>query len=114
MGGSDEIPRTRVVRQSTGALVEETLFLQNDETRRIFYDINLRPCDSDPGLRGALRNFIGTIMVDTLSNCQTLMTFRAEFDVGEGVDVEMTRALIEAGYSEGILKGVRRYFAGRS
>ena len=37
IGEADKIPRTRRMILSSGAAVEEELFYQNDETKRIYY-----------------------------------------------------------------------------
>src|SRR5437868_2024385 len=43
VGAPTDIPRTRVVRHVTGSAVDETLLVQNDETRRIYYNMVFRP-----------------------------------------------------------------------
>src|SRR5438067_12792731 len=40
---ADQIPRTRIVHHVTGSAVDETLLLQDDETRRIYYNMIFRP-----------------------------------------------------------------------
>lgn len=110
VGGSRDVPRTRVVHHVTGSKVDETLLFQNDETRRIYYTMQYRPNLGGAVLRSEFENYLATTTVDTLVNGQTLMTFRSEFDVVDPADLHLMRSVIERTYSDGILQGFRRYF----
>jgi hypothetical protein len=112
VGGFDEVPRTRVVRHVTGSAVDETLLLQNNETRRIYYNMVFRANPGGAVLRSEFENYLATTMLDTLPDGQTLMTFKAEFDVVEPADLDLMRSVIERTWTDGILQGYRRFFAG--
>ena len=66
VGGPQDVPRTRVVRHVTGSTVDETLLLQNDETRRIYYDMVYRPNPGGAVLRSEFENYLATTVLDTL------------------------------------------------
>lgn len=109
--GPADIPRTRVVRHVTGSTVDETLLLQNDDTRRIYYNMVFRPNPGGAVLRSEFSNYLATTMVDSLPNGETLMTFKGEFDVDASADLNLMISLIERTYTDAILNGFRRYFA---
>ncbi|PMS30450.1 SRPBCC family protein [Trinickia symbiotica] len=111
VGGPHDVPRTRVVRHVTGSTVDETLLVQNDETRRIYYNMVYRPNPGGAVLRSEFENYLATTMVDTLPDGKTLMTFKAEFDVVEPADLDLMRSIIERTWTDAILQGFRRYFA---
>lgn len=111
VGGPQDVPRTRVVRHVTGSMVDETLLLQNNETRRIYYDMVYRPNPGGAVLRSEFENYLATTVLDTLPDGKTLMTFKAEFDVVEPADLDLMRSIIERTWTDGILQGYRRYFA---
>lgn len=111
VGGVHDVPRTRVVRHVTGSSVDETLLLQNDETYRIYYNMVYRPNPGGAVLRSEFSNYLATTMLDTLPGGETLMTFKAEFDVIESADLDLMRSLIERTWTDGILQGYRRFFA---
>lgn len=108
---ANQIPRTRVIHHVTGSAVDETLLLQDDETRRIYYNMIFRPNPGGAVLRSEFRNYLATTMVDALPDGQTLMTFKSEFDLVEGADMMLMQSIIERTYTDAILLGFRRYFA---
>lgn len=110
-GEPGDVPRTRVVRHVTGSAVDETLLVQSDETRRIYYNMVYRPNPGGAVLRSEFENYLATTMVDTLPDGKTLMTFKAEFDIVEPADLDLMRSLIERTWTDAILQGFRRYFA---
>ena len=113
VGDPKAVPRTRVVRHVTGSAVDETLLVQNDATRRIYYDMKFRPNPGGAVLRSEFESYLATTMVDALPTGQTLMTFKSEFDLVEGADMDLMRSIIERTYTDAILQGFRRYFAKR-
>ena len=110
VGEPDAVPRTRVVRHVTGSAVDEKLWMQDDVTKRIVYDMAFRPNPNGAVLRSEFRNSLATKMMDTLPTGETLMTFKSEFDIIEEADLNLMVSLIERTYSDAILKGFRRYF----
>ncbi|MBB4639724.1 SRPBCC family protein [Rhizorhapis suberifaciens] len=111
VGEPHEVPRTRVVRHVTGSAVDETLLLQDDETKRIYYNMIFRPNPGGAVLRSEFKNYLATTMVDQLPDGHTLMTFKSEFDLIPGADMDLMRSIIERTYSDAILKGFRQHFA---
>jgi Polyketide cyclase / dehydrase and lipid transport len=107
----DRIPRTRVIHHVTGSAVDETLLLQDNDARRIYYNMIFRPNPGGAVLRSEFRNYLATTMVDGLPDGTTLMTFKSEFDLVEGADMDLMRSIIERTYTDAILQGFRRYFA---
>jgi len=91
--------------------VDETLLVQDDETRRIYYNMVPRPNPGGAMLRSEFRNYLATTMVDSLPDGSTLMTFKSEFDLIEGADMDLMRSVIERTDTDAILQGFRRYFA---
>ena len=106
-----DIPRTRVVRHVTGSAVDETLLMQSNETKRIYYNMVFRPNPGGAVLRSEFLNYLATTTVDTLPTGQTLMTFKSEFDLIESADLDLMISVIERTYTDAILQGFRRYFA---
>ncbi len=113
IGEPDSVPRTRVVRHVTGSAVDEKLWLQDNETKRIVYDMKPRPNPGGAVLRSEFRNYLATTMLDSLPTGETLMTFKSEFDIVGDADLNYMISLIERTYSDAILKGFRRYFEKR-
>lgn len=111
---ADQIPRTRVIHHVTGSAVEETLLLQDDETRRIYYNMVPRLNPDGVVLRSEYRNYLATTLVDGLPDGTTLMTFKSEFDLIEGADMQLMQSIIERTYTDALLLGFRRYFARRA
>lgn len=113
VGEPDAVPRTRVVRHVIGSAVDETLLVQNDETRRIYYNMVFRPNPGGAVLRSEFSNYLATTMVDPLPGGQTLMTFKSEFDLVPEADMNLMRSVIERTYSDAIVNGFNRYFEKR-
>lgn len=111
LGAPDEVPRTRIVRHVTGSAVDEKLWMQDNATKRIVYDMVFRPNPGGAELRNEFRNYLATTMLDSLPTGETLMTFKSEFDVIEEADLNLMISLIERTYSDAILNGFRQYFA---
>ena len=111
MGEPDAVPRTRIVRHVTGSAVDEKLWMQDNETKRIVYDMVFRQNPGGAELRNEFRNYMATTMLDPLPTGETLMTFKSEFDIIAEADLNLMISLIERTYSDAILQGFRRYFA---
>jgi hypothetical protein len=109
--GPNDIPRTRLVRHVTGSAVNETLLLQSDATKRIYYNMVFIPNPGGAVLRSEFSNYLATTTVDALPTGQTLMTFKSEFDLIETADLNLMTSIIERTYTDAILQGFRRYFA---
>jgi hypothetical protein len=107
------VPRTRVVRHVTGSAVDETLLVQDDATRRIYYNMKFRPNPGGAVLRSEFENYLATTTVDPLPTGQSLMTFKSEFDLVETANMDLMRSIIERTYTDAILQGFRRFFAKR-
>ena len=102
-----DIPRTRVVRHVTGSAVDETLLMQSNETKRIYYNMVFRPNPGGAVLRSEFLNYLATTTVDTLPTGQTLMTFKSEFDLIESADLDLMISVIERTYTDAILATVQ-------
>lgn len=114
LGDPTQVPRTRVVRHVTGSAVDETLLMQNDETKRIYYNMVFRPNPGGAVLRSEFENYHATTTLDPLPGGETLMTFKSDFDLVDSADMTLMRSIIERTYSDAIVQGFRRFFAARA
>ena len=99
IGEADKVPRTRRMILSSGAAVEEELFYQNDETKRIYY----RKTDTF-GTRG----YIASSYVDELEGRSSRLHILSWFDAEQEASVAAAR--YEAIYG-GIFEGFKAYFS---
>jgi hypothetical protein len=99
IGEPDKVPRTRRMILSSGAAVEEELFYQNDETKRIYY----RKTDTS-GTRG----YLASSYFDEVDDRRSRLHILSWFDTEEKASVAAAR--YEAIYG-GIFEGFRAYFA---
>jgi Polyketide cyclase / dehydrase and lipid transport len=99
IGETDKVPRTRRMILSSGAAVEEELFYQNDETKRLYY----RKSDTF-GTRG----YIACGYVDELTDRRSRLHILSWFDA-EG-EASTVAARYDAIYA-GIFEGFKAYFA---
>lgn len=99
IGEADKVPRTRRMILSSGVAVEEQLFYQNDETKRIYY----RKTDTF-GTRG----YIASSYVDELDDRRSRLHILSWFDAEEEAAVAAAR--YDAIYG-GIFDGFKAYFA---
>ena len=97
IGRADEVPRTRRMTLDSGATVDEELFYQDDETRRIYYRKN----DSF-GTKG----YIASSYVDALDGRRCRLHISSWFDT----DQEALAARYETIY-QGIFDGFKAYFS---
>jgi hypothetical protein len=100
VGKASELPRTRRMFLDNGAVVEERLFHQDDETRRIYYTKS--PERDHVG-------YLATSYVDELDNATCTVHLTSQFDVFAPADPAAVRARYEAVY-EMIFRGYQRYF----
>jgi len=99
IGERDQLPRTRRMILDSGAAVEEELFYQNDDARRIYYRK-----DDAFGTFG----YIACSYVDAIDARNCRLHIMSWFDF-EG-DASAGAARFEAIY-KGIFEGFRQYFA---
>ncbi len=99
IGEADKVPRTRRMILGSGAAIEEELFYQNDETKRIYY----RKTDTF-GTRG----YVASSYVDELDDRRSRLHILSWFDADEEASVAAAR--YEAIYG-GIFEGFKAYFA---
>jgi hypothetical protein len=99
IGEVDKIPRTRRMILSSGATVEEELFYQNNETKRIYY----RKTDTF-GTRGYLASSYVDEDDGRSSRLHILSWFEAE------VEASVAAARYDVIYG-GIFEGFKTYFA---
>jgi len=99
IGEADKVPRTRRMILSSGAAVEEELFYQNDETKRIYY----RKSDTF-GTKG----YLASSYVDQVNDRESRLHILAWFDAEEDASAAAARY---AAIYEGIFEGFRTYFA---
>lgn len=101
VGTTSEVPRTRRMFLTNGAVVEERLFYQDDKARRIYYT---KSPDQDH------IGYLATSYVDELDDATCSVHLTAQFDVLAHADPAAVRARYEAVY-EMMFRGYQRYFA---
>jgi len=99
IGEADQVPRTRRMILESGAAVEEEIFYQNDETRRIYY----RKSDTF-GTKG----YIACSYVDELTDRRSRLHILSWFDAEK--EASAAAARYDAIY-QGIFDGFKAYFA---
>jgi hypothetical protein len=99
IGPAKGVPRTRRMTLDSGATVEEELFYQNDETRRIYYRKN-----DAFGTRG----YLASSYVDALDDRRCRLHILSWFDSDE--EPSAAAARFEAIY-DGIFQGFKTYFS---
>jgi hypothetical protein len=102
IGEHGAVPRTRRMTLGNGAIVEEQLFYQNDETRRIYYSKNAT---------AEVSGYIASTYVDEIDGESCTLHVSSAFDVSPEGDLAATTAWFEAIYEKAIFNGFRRYFA---
>ena len=101
IGDPDKVPRTRRMTLDSGATVDEELFYQNDETKRIYYRK-----DDTFGTSG----YIASSYIDEIDDHRCRLHILSWFDAGPKVDGPAAAARFETIY-EGIFSGFRSYFS---
>jgi hypothetical protein len=102
IGAPGAVPRTRRMTLDNGAIIEEQIFYQNDETRRIYYDKNATP---------EVTGYIASAYVDAIDGETCTLHLSSRFDVSPDADLAATVARFETIYEKAIFNGFRRYFA---
>jgi hypothetical protein len=95
-GKEDAIPRTRVLRFSSGLVMRETLLHQDDEAMHIYYNIE------GAGAHG-IRNYLATTDVDDLTDNLCQITISARFDIPSNSDVISAKSFIDTAHNIVIL-----------
>jgi hypothetical protein len=102
IGDARAVPRTRRMTLESGVTVEEELFYQNDETRRIYYRKN-----DAFGTKG----YIASSYVDELADDRCRLHVLSWFDTDQ--EASAAAARYEAIY-QGIFDGFKAYFVAAS
>jgi hypothetical protein len=103
IGEHGAVPRTRRITLDTGAVVEEQVFYQNDDTRRIYYSRS-EPSGSD------ISGYIATTFVDETGSDCCVMRIASSFDARSQTSAQAATERFEAVYGA-IFLGFRKYFA---
>jgi hypothetical protein len=101
IGQTGFVPRTRRMTLSNGAVAEETIFYQNDRTRRISYT------KSD---ETSITGYVATTYVRDLGNGRCTVHISAMFDVTGPPGPAASAARFEAIYTA-MFDGYQRYFS---
>lgn len=99
VGTVNEVPRTRRMFLTNGAVVEERLFYQDNETRRIYYT---KSPDRDHV------GYLATSYVNELDDATCTVHLTAQFDVLAHADPAAVRARYAAVY-EMMFRGYQQY-----
>jgi hypothetical protein len=102
IGEPGAVPRTRRMTLGNGAIIEEQIFYQNDETRRIYYS---KSATVD------VAGYIAGAYVDEIDGENCTLHLSSSFDVSPDSDLAAIVARFEAIYEKAIFNGFRRYFA---
>ena len=101
VGAPHEVPRTRRMLLDNGAVIEERLWYQDDEARRIYYTKS--PDSTSTG-------YAATTYVDALDEHTCVVHISSQFDVPAGADASASAARYESVYDT-MCRGFQRYFA---
>lgn len=101
IGEHGAVPRTRRMTLDDGTIIEEQIFYQNDETRRIYYDKNAT---------ADVTGYIASAYVDESDGENCTLHLSSRFDVSPEADLAAIVARFEAIYEKAIFNGFRRYF----
>ena len=102
----DALPRTRRMIFSNGLIVEETIFYQNNDTRRVYYSKS-----ESPGSQ--LSGYLASAYVNEIDAHSCTLHITSWFDARSQAASAAAAAWFEAVY-QGIFNGFRHYFSGRS
>lgn len=103
VGEHGAVPRTRRMMLDNGAIVEEQIFYQNDETRRLYYKKS-ESAGSD------VSGYVASAYVDEIDGDHCLMHVSSWFDLRSPADVPAAAARFEAIY-QAIFDGFQNYFS---
>jgi hypothetical protein len=102
IGAHGAVPRTRRMTLANGAVVDEQILYQNDETRRIYYG---------KSATSEVTGYIASTYVDEIDAGRCALQVSSQFDVSPGAEVPAIVARFAAIYEQAIFNGFRRYFA---
>jgi Polyketide cyclase / dehydrase and lipid transport len=105
VGEPGAVPRTRRMTLDNRMIVEEQIFYQDDEARRIYYS-------KSP--TAEVSGYIATTYVDEIDSHRCVLHLSSSFDVRYPADRSAVIARFEAIYEKAIFNGFRRYFAKRA
>jgi hypothetical protein len=103
VGEQGAVPRTRRMTLDNGVVVEEQIFYQNDETRRLYYSKS-EPAGSD------VSGYIASAYVDEIDGDRCTMHVSSWFDLRSHADVSAAARRFESIY-EAIFNGFQCYFS---
>lgn len=103
IGARGAVPRTRRMTLDNGLVVEEQIFRQDDNARRIYYNRT-----EPPG--SPISGYIATAYVDDIQSDRCALCISSSFDVQFPADPEAAVARFEMIY-QSIFKGFRNYFS---
>lgn len=103
IGQPEAVPRTRRMTLGSGAVVDETIFYQNNPNRRIWYTKA-----DDPIVTG----YVATTYVDDQQDGGCTVHLVSMFDVKDPADHQAAAARFEAVYTA-MFDGYQRYFTRR-
>jgi hypothetical protein len=101
VGAPNKVPRTRRMLLDNGTVIEERLWYQDDEARRIYYTKS--PDSTSTG-------YAASTYVDALDDDTCVVHISSQFDVPAGADASASAARYEAVY-DSMCRGFQRYFA---
>jgi hypothetical protein len=103
VGEHGAVPRTRRITLDSGAVVEEQIFYQNDETRRLYYS-------RSESAGSEISGYIATTFVDEIETDRCTMHISSWFDVRSQVDAQAAADRFDAVY-RAIFNGFQKYFS---
>jgi hypothetical protein len=102
VGQPENVPRKRRMELDNGAIVEEEIFYQNNETRRLHY---IETDDQE------IKGYVASTYVDELSSTTCTVHVSSSFDALSPLSPASAAARFKAIYTA-MFNGYRRYFAG--
>ena len=101
IGQPGSVPRTRRMTLANGTVADETIFYQNDQTRRIWYTKS-----DEPNLTG----YVASTYVDELEDGGCTVHLCSRFDVNDPDQNKAAAARFDAVYAA-MFDGYRRYLS---
>ena len=103
VGEPGAVPRTRRMTLANGIVVEEQIFYQNDEARRLY-------CGKSEPAGSSVSGYIASAYVDEIDGDRCTMHISSWFDVRSRADLPPAAARFETIY-QAIFNGFRNYFS---
>jgi hypothetical protein len=104
VGGPENVPRKRRMKLDNGAIADEEIFYQNNETRRLHY---VKADDQD------IKGYVASTYVDVPSATTCTVHVSSSFDALFPLKPASAVARFKAIYTA-MFNGYRRYFAGNA